>query len=313
MNPSSIALARIPEASLDSHIAVLGMTGSGKTSTAKLAVEQVVASGGRVCILDPIKSDWWGMVLAADGKKPGLPFTILGGPKGHLPLPVKSGKAIAEVVASGALPLSILDMADFGPGGQGTFFGDFAETLYKRVKGVVHLVIEEAHTFAPKQQTLKEEPMSIFWAKRLASASRTKGLRVIVCTQRTQSLHNDLLSSCETVIAHRMTFPADQKTITDWIKAKRSKEEVETVGRSLSSLADGEGWIIGARAGMVERVRFARNQTYDNTSTPTAGQGESVRVPSRRSGVSGRSSPRTPWAASTSARPTSCGCTLPAP
>src|SRR5438045_2604609 len=42
---------------LTQHVAVLGKTGSGKTSTAKLAIEQVVAEDARVCVLDPIKSD----------------------------------------------------------------------------------------------------------------------------------------------------------------------------------------------------------------------------------------------------------------
>ena len=46
----------IPEAALEQHIAVLGKTGSGKTSTAKLIVEQVVPRGARVCVLDPIKN-----------------------------------------------------------------------------------------------------------------------------------------------------------------------------------------------------------------------------------------------------------------
>jgi hypothetical protein len=94
--------AVIPAAALAQHVAVLGKTGSGKTSTAKLAIEQVVAGSARVCILDPIKSDWWGLTSSADGKRPGLPFHILGGPHGHVPLHEKAGKAIGELVASGA-------------------------------------------------------------------------------------------------------------------------------------------------------------------------------------------------------------------
>jgi hypothetical protein len=74
----------IPDAVLLAHTAVLGKTASGKTSTAKRAVEQL--DGFRVCVLDPIKSDWWGITSSADGCRSGLPFTILGGPHGHLPL-----------------------------------------------------------------------------------------------------------------------------------------------------------------------------------------------------------------------------------
>lgn len=51
-------IKELPSEILKSHIAILGKTGSGKTSTEKLAVEQVVSEGFRVCVLDSVKSDW---------------------------------------------------------------------------------------------------------------------------------------------------------------------------------------------------------------------------------------------------------------
>lgn len=224
----------------------------------------------RVCILDPIKSDWWGMTLAADGKNPGLPFNILGGPHGHLPLHAGAGKALAEVVASGALPLSILDMADFGPGGHAQFFSDFAETLKRRMKGVLYLVLEEAHLFAPKERAgMGRENESIYWAKMLATAGRSKGIRLIVATQRVQSLHNALLGSCSTLIALNLNLPADQKPVIDWLKGSAPKDTAAEIAGSLPSLETGSGWLCSGEAGIFERIKFPRIQTYDNTATPT--------------------------------------------
>jgi DNA helicase HerA-like ATPase len=57
----------IPEAALTQHMAILGKTGSGKTSTEKLVVEHVVAQDFRVCVLDTTKSDWWGITSSARG------------------------------------------------------------------------------------------------------------------------------------------------------------------------------------------------------------------------------------------------------
>lgn len=263
----------IPDSALAQHIAVLGKTGSGKTSTSKLIVEHVVAEGARVCILDPIKSDWWGLISSADGKRAGLPFHILGGPRGHVPLHERAGKAIAEIVASGALPLSIIDMADFGPGGQTRFFTEFAQTLLKRNKGVLYLVMEEAHMFAPKERSgLEGENFSVHYSKLIATAGRTKGLRLIACTQRTQALHNAVLGSCDTMIAHRFTAPADADPVVKWFKGNATKEATETVQRSLSSLNNGEAWVFSGEAQIFDRIQFPRIKTYDNTKTPTGNE-----------------------------------------
>jgi hypothetical protein len=261
---------KFPAGVLAQHTAVLGKTGSGKTSTAKLMVEQVVAGDARVCVLDPIKSDWWGLTSSADGKRAGLPFQILGGPRGHVPLHSSSGKAIGEIVASGALPLSIIDMADFEPGGQAKFFVDFAPTLIRKMRGVVYLVMEEAHLFAPKERSgIGSENMSIHWAKTMATAGRSKGIRLILVTQRTQALHNALLGSCETMIAHRMSAPADQEPVVKWLKANTDKATTEKVASSLSSIPTGSGWLCSGEEKIFELVKFPRIHTYDNSATPT--------------------------------------------
>lgn len=268
---------RIPQRALEQHIAVLGKTGSGKTSTAKLIVEHVVAQGARVCVLDPIKSDWWGLISSADGARPGLPFSILGGPRAHVPLHAGAGAAIAELVASSALPHSIIDMADFERGHL-RFFVDFARTLMRKQKGVLYLVLEEAHMFAPKERAGEEaENMAIHLAKIMATAGRSKGIRLVVCTQRTQSLHNALLGSCDTMIAHRFTAPADADPVVRWFKGNASKDVVGQVAASLAGLKTGEAWVCSGEAQLLDRMHFPRIATYDNTATPT-GDEQSVEV-----------------------------------
>lgn len=259
----------IPDTALAQHIAVLGMTGSGKTSTEKLLIEHVVAGGARVCVLDTLKSDWWGITSSASGKSPGLPFKILGGPRGHLPLHSSAGKAIGQLVGSGKLPLSIIDMADFEAGGVQRFFVDFAQSLWKHIRGVVYLPIEEAHELAPKERAgFNQENMSIHWAKKLATGSRTKGIRLMVATQRIQALHNAVLGSCGTLIAHRCTFDADQEPIIKWLKAA-NKEKAGEIAETLSKLPDGTGWLCSGREQIFERIAFPKFKTYDNTATPT--------------------------------------------
>lgn len=260
----------IPPAVLLQHLGILGKTGRGKTTTAKVCVEQVYDEGSRACILDPIKSDWWGITSSADGKRAGLPFYILGGDHGHLPLASNSGKAIADLVAQGQLRHTIIDMANFEPGGQMRWFSDFAPRLMQRMKGVLYLVIEEAHLFAPKERAgMGHENMSIHWAKMLATAGRTKGIRLIVLSQRTQAVHNALLGSLDSMIVHGMTAPADMEPVIKWLKANtKDKGLLARIEGSLSGLKTGTGWVCSSEAGIFALQKFPLARTYDNTRTP---------------------------------------------
>lgn len=260
----------IPDAALARHIAVLGETGAGKTHDTKVIVEHLVDQGYRVCVLDTIKSDWWGMISSASGKRAGLPFRIIGGPRGHVPLHAGAGKPIGELVAKGKLPLSIIDMADFEAGEPQQFFEEFARAIWRNIKGVLYLVIEEAHEIAPKERAgFGKENMAVYWAKKLATGSRSKGIRLIVASQRTQAVHNALLGACGTMIAHSLSLPADQAPVIDWLKASlKDKDLRATIENDLSFLPTGTAWVCCAKERFFEKVAFPKIVTFDNSATP---------------------------------------------
>jgi uncharacterized protein len=83
----------IPDAALDADIAILGKKGRGKTFTAKGLVERLLDMGRRVLVLDPL-SIWWGLKASADGKSPGYPIPVFGGPKADIAITGESGHVL---------------------------------------------------------------------------------------------------------------------------------------------------------------------------------------------------------------------------
>lgn len=141
-------MSLLPEAALNQHIAILGKTGAGKTTAAKGIIEPVLAEHKRVCIVDPT-SAWWGLRSSRSGQEPGFDILILGGDHGDLPLPALGGAAVARLVAEQNVNL-VADTSNLTVGERTRWFIDFATTLHRLNRLPLHLVLDEAHMFAPQ-------------------------------------------------------------------------------------------------------------------------------------------------------------------
>jgi hypothetical protein len=100
----------LPDAALDADIAILGKKGRGKTFTAKGIVERLLGLGRRVLVLDPL-SVWWGLKASADGKSPGYPIAVFGGPKADIPISGGSGHALGQLLSSTSIS-AVLDLGE---------------------------------------------------------------------------------------------------------------------------------------------------------------------------------------------------------
>src|SRR5262245_10165683 len=136
--------ALIPAAALERHIAILGGTGSGKTSAAKVAiVEPALSAGERVCIIDPT-SAWWGLRLNADGKRKAYPIYIFGGEHADYPLRARDAELLAEAFGTSS-DSAVLDVSLMRVSERTEFFTEFAEAIRRKNKGPLKLIIDEAH------------------------------------------------------------------------------------------------------------------------------------------------------------------------
>src|SRR5437899_680610 len=77
--------------------AILAQRRKGKTYTASVIAEEMVAAKQPFVALDPTGA-WYGLRASADGKHEGLPVVILGGQHGDVPLERTGGRLIADLV-----------------------------------------------------------------------------------------------------------------------------------------------------------------------------------------------------------------------
>jgi hypothetical protein len=249
---------------------ILAKRGAGKTHTASVLVEEMIGAGLPVCVIDPV-GVWWGLRSSADGTGPGLPVTILGGDHADLPLPAESGAAAADLVVDERLPV-VLDLSRLSKTAQRRFVTDFLERLYHRNREPLHVVVDEADLFAPMRGG--KDTMRLLGAyEDLVRRGRARGLGCTSITQRPASLHTDIRSQAEVLIALRLIGTHDVAAIDEWVRLHATDEEARELKASLPSLPVGTAWVWSP--GWLEslvKVQVRRRRTFDSSATPKVGQ-----------------------------------------
>lgn len=259
----------IPAAALTKHIGFLGINGSGKTSVCKSAVvEPALEAGERVLAIDPT-GVWWGLRLSATGKRKGYPIYIFGGEHGDYPLRKNNAAELAEAFGTSS-DSAIFDTSQMTVTERTLFFTEFAETLLRKNKGPVKLIIDEAHLFMPQSGARGGglAPDMLHAGNNLVSLGRSKGLRISLISQRPAKLHKDSLTQVHSLVAMRLIAPQDRAAVKEWIGDQADPTEGERIIASLPSLAPGEAWVWAPAEKYLERVKFARPATFDSSAAP---------------------------------------------
>jgi hypothetical protein len=255
----------------------MGQTGSGKTWAAKTIVESLLDEHRQVCIVDPT-SAWWGLRLAADGKRKGYNIVLLGGEHADMPLADRSGAAVARLVTEQGASV-VIDIGAMHVGQYTRWWIDFAGTLYTTIRRPLHLVIDEAHYVAPQGKVPDPDTGRMLHAtSRLISGGRSRGVRGMLITQRPAKLHKDSLTCVGTLIAMRVIAPQDRSAVKDWIDGAGDPVRGKQVLDSLAQLQRGEAWVWYPEGGHLERVKFGRIHTYDSSAAPTHAGGAAPHV-----------------------------------
>lgn len=256
---------------LDQAKAIVGMPGAGKSYTARQDVEQLLDDHRHLTIIDPT-GVWYGLRSNARGTGRGFDIPIFGGEHGDVPIRPIDGAAIAGIVAdqrvSAIIDLSLIhDSAD-----QRDFVDAFVARLRHKPRGNFHLILDEAHEFAPEQLPDKEAHRlreNITW---LQKSGRTRGFVLTLITQRPADIAKRVLNLAQTIVVHQLVAAGDQKAISDYLKSYAAADFRETVMGSLATLQVGERWVYSPGAGILDRGVTKPIRTFDSMKTPAPGE-----------------------------------------
>lgn len=254
----------IPEAMLDSHMAVLGISGAGKTYAAKGWVEWMITNGRRCCVLDPT-GVWYGLRLHADGKQAAkLPnVVIFGGDYADIEITDKDGAKLAELIGT-TTTNAVIDLQQMTVGQRTRFAAAFGETLMRKNKGPLQLVMDEAHLFAPQGRAQSPDAGKMINAtNNMLSGGRARGLRVMLLTQRPQKLAKDSLTQALSMVAMQVVHKLDRDAFSAWVPDPAKGKDI---AQRLATLATGTGYVWAPVQDYLELVRFPKIKTFDSSA-----------------------------------------------
>lgn len=258
---------------------IVGIRGSGKSTTAAVMAEEMLRAKQQIIVLDP-KDDWWGLRSSADGKSEGLPITILGGTHQDAPLEYTAGALVAELILNERISV-ILSTKHLSDGQRFRFTYDFCDYLYKHCREPMHMFLDEADQFAPQEKQTRilrgdnvSEAMMLNLVRRVIKQGRTSGLGISLITQSPATLDKRVMNMCETLIAMRIIGAQDFDAVERWFKVYlRKKEDLETIVSQLPTLKAGVGVFYSpAWLEISKVVQFRMTETFDSRKTPKVGE-----------------------------------------
>lgn len=268
----------LPISAVTETFAILAKRGAGKSYTAGVLAEEMLKAGQPVVVVDPTGA-WWGLRSSADGKREGLPITVLGGDHGDAPLEETSGALIADLVAEEHVSL-VLDLSNMSKGAMRRFMTDFAERLYEKNRDPLHVFLDEADLFVP-QRIMRGSERLFGAVDEIVRRGRVRGIGVTLISQRSAVVNKDVLTQAEVLIALRTTHANDLAPIRGWLEAheehlclgSKKPRSVDEIMSTLPGMPIGEAWILSS--GFLDRLgrfKIRAKETFDSSKTPKPGE-----------------------------------------
>ncbi len=244
-------------------VAVLGITGSGKSNTVAVLIEELLAQGLAATIVD-IENEYWGLAERHE-------LLIAGrSPQATLPLEVETAGLLAELSLERNISV-VLDLSEHSQSEASEILLVYMARLWEvagKLRKPYLLVVEEAHEWLPQGTG---SPLKQILT-RFALRGRKRGLSLLLASQRSAKVEKDVLTQAALLFLHQVVHPTDLKVYKDIIPWPASQVE-----ETIPSLQPGQAVV--ARGASVQLAEIRRRYTFDAGATPEFG---SMQAPALR-------------------------------
>jgi len=232
---------------------VTGKSGSGKSNTASVIIENLLSNNFPVMIVDT-DGEYYGLKEA---------FEILhAGADDECDIQVSPEHA--ERLASLALEQNVPIILDVS----GYLDEDVAQELLlettrhlfakeKKLKKPFLMLVEEVHEYIPEGGGLGEAGKMLI---KVGKRGRKHGLGIVGISQRPADVKKDFITQCDWLVWHRLTWGNDTKVVGRILGSEYST--------AIEEMDDGEGFLVTDWSEHVRRVQFHRKETFDAGATP---------------------------------------------
>jgi Helicase HerA, central domain len=248
-------LALETEAFVGRSVALLGITGSGKTNTAAVLIEELLTQGLPMTIVD-IEGEYWGLKQSYD--------LLIAGRSEHAELEIGPDNAaqLAKISVQRGISV-ILDLSDYTQDEQYAFLVAYFQSLWDvagKERKPYQIILEEAHEWVPQGTRTPLKQL----LTRIALRGRKRGLGIILMSQRSAKVEKDVLTQVPLLFLHKVVHPIDLKVYKELIPLPSTQVEA-----MIGALQQGQAIVVFNQNVTAAIIRL--RHTYHAGATPTLG------------------------------------------
>ena len=231
---------------------ITGKSGSGKSNTASVVIEELLSNRCPLLIID------------TDGEYHGLKEKFkeiihMGqSSESDVELTLDRVDLITDHALIQEIPI-ILDVSTFKTDQAKSIINEVVELLFHKEKEhrkQFLIIIEEIHEFIPQQGGVDELAQNII---RIAKRGRKRGLGICGISQRPSAVDKDFITQCSWSVWHRFTWAIDKKAVNQTLGI--------TYANEISSLKTGEAFL-ATDWDETRRITLKQKETFDEGATP---------------------------------------------